>query len=440
MKSLHIPFGFYPGPVGGTEVYVESLAQHLQQLGDEVVIAAPAEQDAAYRHGTLPVRRYAASPVATDPEQIYGFGSPDAAQSFARVLDDEQPDIVHLHALTRHVSVLLIREAKRRDITTVFTYHTPTVSCPRGTLLRWGHTVCDGRLNIQRCAACALHKQGVNKGAALVSSRVPARVGQWIGAQGLSGGAWTALRMTALLSLRFEALRALLDEVDHIVVLCQWTKALLTRNNVPQAKITHSPHGLVDVPDTPGPPMPKALSADSPLRIVYLGRLDPTKGVDVLIKAARAIPTAPIKLDLFGIVHIGQEHYKQRLADLTAGDPRIRFHNPVSYEEIIPLLKRYHVLAVPSQWLETGPLVVLEAFAAKIPVIGSDLGGIAELISHETDGILVPPNPLEGWTRAIQRLLDEPSLLSSLQSGITPPRSMHDVALDMQRVYSGAVG
>lgn len=435
MKSLHVPFGFYPGPVGGTEVYVESLTQHLQKLGDEVVIAAPAEQDAAYKYGTLPVRRYAASPVATDPEQIYGLGSPDAAQSFSRVLDAEQPDILHLHALTRHVSVLLIREAKRRGITTVFTYHTPTVSCPRGTLLRWGDVVCDGHLEIRRCAACALHKQGVNKGAALVLSRVPTRVGQWIGAQRLSGGAWTALRMTALLDLRFEALRALLDEVDHIVVLCQWTKALLARNNVPQGKITYSPHGLMAVSDTLGPQLPMAFSADSPLCITYLGRLDPTKGVDVLIKAVRKIPFAPIKLDIFGVVHAGQERYKQWLVDLTAGDPRIRFHNRVSYEEIIPLLKRYHILAVPSQWLETGPLVVLEAFAARIPVIGSDLGGIAELVSHEINGLLVPPNRVEGWTRAIQRLLDTPGLLTRLQAGITPPRSMHDVALDMQRIY-----
>ena len=53
-------------------------------------------------------------------------------------------------------------------------------------------------------------------------------------------------------------------------------------------------------------------------------------------------------------------------------------------------LSRIDVLAVPSQWLETGPLVVLEAFAAGTPVIGSDLGGIRELVSDGRDGLLVP--------------------------------------------------
>ncbi len=57
---------------------------------------------------------------------------------------------------------------------------------------------------------------------------------------------------------------------------------------------------------------------------------------------------------------------------------------------MVDTLASYDATVVPSQWLETGPLIVLESFAAGTPVIGSNLGGVAELVSHDRDGWLVP--------------------------------------------------
>ena len=64
-----------------------------------------------------------------------GEGDPSAAEQMGRIFEQEQPDIVHLHALTSGVSLRVLREARRRGIKTVLTYHTPTVSCVRGTLM-----------------------------------------------------------------------------------------------------------------------------------------------------------------------------------------------------------------------------------------------------------------------------------------------------------------
>jgi glycosyltransferase involved in cell wall biosynthesis len=141
-------------------------------------------------------------------------------------------------------------------------------------------------------------------------------------------------------------------------------------------------------------------------------------------------------LDVYGI---GQGEtgaiYQKDLENLAAGDPRISFLPPVARETIIDLLKKYHLLAVPSQGLETGPLVILEAFAAGTPVLGSNLGGIAELVHHDVDGILVDPTSVEAWAAAIQRCTTELSLLASLRRGIFPPRSMETVAEEMQGIY-----
>src|SRR6476659_7055021 len=138
MKIIHVPFTFSPDPIGGTEVYADNLARDLRELGVDAIVAAPGETSRAYTLDGLRVRRYAGVKEITDVSELYGLGDTQAAGEFAKILDEERPDLLHLHAFTSAVSVQLIREAKRRSIPVVFTYHTPTVTCARGTLLLWG--------------------------------------------------------------------------------------------------------------------------------------------------------------------------------------------------------------------------------------------------------------------------------------------------------------
>ena len=63
---------------------------------------------------------------------------------------------MHLHSRTAAVSELLVDVAREEGAKVVFTYHTPTVSCPRGTLMRFGRTPCDGKLHVRNCTACVL--------------------------------------------------------------------------------------------------------------------------------------------------------------------------------------------------------------------------------------------------------------------------------------------
>jgi glycosyltransferase involved in cell wall biosynthesis len=431
-KIIQIPFCFHPAPIGGTEVYVQSLAQQLQSDGLEVVIAAPGPGDTRYTRGTLPVRRYAISENVTDIRDIYGAGDRTAALSFERLLDAEQPDLVHLHAFTRGVSLLQVRAARQRGIPVVFTYHTPTVSCQRGTLLRWGRQVCDGKLRRHTCARCTLHGLGMNRSLSTMVGSLPPQLGQILGRAERSGGAWTALRMTELVQLRHAAFRALMQEVDHVVVLCHWTRELLLRNGVPSSKMSVSPHGLAK------PAVDEhAVAPAPPLRIAFLGRLDPTKGPDLLIKAMRNLSCLPLELHLYGISQgeNGQAYLRQ-LQTLASGDARIQFFPAVPGEQVIPLLQRYHLLAVPSRWLETGPLVILEAFAAGIPVLGSRLGGIADLVRHEVDGLLVDADNSRSWGEALTRLANEPELYQQLRDGVTEPRRIEQVASEMQDLYA----
>jgi glycosyltransferase involved in cell wall biosynthesis len=246
--------------------------------------------------------------------------------------------------------------------------------------------------------------------------------------------------MSQLVHHQHKAIRSFLAEVDRMVVLCEWARALLVRNGVPESKLTVSRHGLSQA--SRGTSSDAALRLPrQPLRVAFLGRLDETKGPDILIRALRSMPDAAVQLHLFGVDQGGRaSQFVRHLHDLAAGDPRIAFLPPVPNERVVTLLRGYHVVGVPSRWLETGPLVVLEAFAAGIPVIGSQLGGIAELVEHGVSGLLVEPGSVDGWQEALRRLVEEPDLLARLRRGVRLPREMREVADEMAALYAELVG
>jgi glycosyltransferase involved in cell wall biosynthesis len=95
---------------------------------------------------------------------------------------------------------------------------------------------------------------------------------------------------------------------------------------------------------------------------------------------------------------------------------------------------------MPSQAMEPGPLVIFEALAAGVPVVGSDLGGIPEMVRHEENGLLVEPSSPAAWAQAFRRLVQEPELLPKLRRGIEPVRTMRDVAGDLQSLYAQVLG
>lgn len=434
MKVIHVPFCFYPDAVGGTEVYVAALAHHLKVQGTETLIAAPGKQTALYEHDGLRVRRFAVKEEINDLRELYDEGDAEGAQHFAEILDEEQPDIVHLHALTRGVSLRFVREARQRGIKSVFTYHTPTVSCQRGTLLRWGSEVCDGKLDIKTCTECVLQGLGMGFTGSRLLSHAPSFVGKLVGASHLKNSAGTALRMTELMGLRHATFYSLMNEVNAVVALCRWSKDLLIGNNVPVEKITVSRHGLpVESADSHVRPAISPLS-NGALRIAFLGRLDREKGPDLLIRALRSLPEEKIELHLYGITQ-SDSAFLRELQSLAEGDARIRFCPPIQSEQVVGLLRNYDVLAVPSRCLETGPLVVLEAFAAGVPVIGANLGGISELVEHEVDGLLVEPDSVKDWAEIIKRCCRTSNLIERLRRGVRPPRRMDEAAREMLALY-----
>ena len=433
MKVLHLPFTYYPDPVGGTEVYVSALATSLARHGVESIVAAPSSDAAStrYEHNGVLVYRYPNEPNG-GIDAAYGRPDAVASQAIGEVIDETEPDVVHMHGLTSALSVEALRSARRRGIATVFTYHTPSVSCIRGTLLRYGSELCDGALIATRCAACMLDRNGVPPLARDILARSSERVRTLAHRLLPVRPVDTALRIRALTEMRHDLVRETLAQADAIVAVCHWVRDVLLRIGAEPRRIVLSRQGTSATVSQPR----IARKATLPLKLAFVGRLDVTKGLHIVLDAIARLPGTPISLDVYGVAQVESgERYLEQARARVKGDARVRFRRPVAHHDVIPTLSRYDATVVPSQWLETGPLVVLESFGAGTPVIGSQLGGIEELVRNGWNGILVKYDDVTAWSNLFSRLVRSPSVLDELRRNVEPPRTMDDVASDMAALY-----
>ena len=179
-------------------------------------------------------------------------------------------------------------------------------------------------------------------------------------------------------------------------------------------------------------------SADK-LRIGYIGQLQWTKGVHVLIEAfQRSQLDGWASLQIWGDPTRNLD-YVQMLQDCINNDQAIELRGRFEQDQIATVLAEIDVLVVPSLWYENSPLVIKEAFVANTPVIASDLGGMAELVTHNVDGLLYEQGDAEDLARQLRRIFDEPGLLDRLQRGIQPVKTIHQEIDELEAVYSDLI-
>lgn len=438
MRVLHVCYTYEPDAMGGTEFYVQALARELQAFGVFSALAAPSPVSDSYTRGGLDVYRF----VTTCDGSAAAEGVPDAVASldFEKILRHVDPDIVHLHARTSAVSELLIDVAKRAGKRVVLTYHSPTVSCIRGTMLLNGSAPCDGLMKVKRCTSCNLHHHGVGVLSPLLSL-LPFRLGAWLKRNGLSKGPWLALRMSQIVSEQIATTQNFLRKADLVIAPCNWVSQLLQLNAFPAERLRLCRQGLVHTAALAN--AQKAVRAGSSqsgssnlLRLGCFARLDPTKGIDFLIRVIHAIPDAAIELSIYGISQLDSRLGHEALTHLAGGDPRVRFFPALPAAEVLATMSTLDLVVVPSIWLETGPLVVLEAFAAGVPVLGSDRGGIAELVRSGVDGQLLPTGDLNAWSEALSSLAADHEPVHRWKQGVRYPRTMATVAEEMAHHYT----
>lgn len=138
-----------------------------------------------------------------------------------------------------------------------------------------------------------------------------------------------------------------------------------------------------------------------PLRILNVGRLDSIKGVPVLIAACADLTRRGVdwRLELVGAGPL-EAALTQQAAALGLRD-RVTFAGPMSQEDVLGAYDRSDVLVV-SSFMESLPVVLMEAMGKGMLVVATSVGGIAELVQHRVTGLLVPPADSAALATALQ--------------------------------------
>ena len=431
---------YFPESLGGTEVYVAGLGRRLRDAGHEVLVAAPDPahaEERTYEHEGVSVYRYPIPSVPTRDE-VQSTVPVRGAERFHRWLAAQRPDVVHAHTFVTGLGLAELTVAKSVGARVVVTTHSASLGwiCQRGTMMRWGKRLCDGLCRPAKCAACALQAGGLGRPLAGILAAIPPAVSR--AARQLPGPLGTALSMSDLIARNQVMQREMLATVDRFVLLTEWALEAATANGAPREKLTLNRLGFSQgkVEAKPGP---DEQPTEREITIGYLGRYDAIKGVHDLARAAASLPRdAAIRVEFRGPVRSAADRaVLGELRDLTSDAPRITFAAAVPEADALQVLAGYDVLCCPSVCLEGGPTVAIEAHAVGTPVIGTRIGGLAELVTDGLNGRLVAPGDWRALAGVLASLADDHSgTIDRWRRRLPPARTMDQVAADYLGVYA----
>jgi glycosyltransferase involved in cell wall biosynthesis len=189
-----------------------------------------------------------------------------------------------------------------------------------------------------------------------------------------------------------------------------------------------------------------ALPAKQPLpntsNLLYVGRLEAVKGVDVLLRAMPEIlkhqPTCRLRI-------VGEGPDRARLEALAAEydiTASVTFCGWLTGDALLAEYARAILLVIPSVWPENLPTVSIEALAVGRPIVGSRVGGIPEVIQDTVTGAIVQPGNSQALADAIAKLLTDPDLPRKAQAARdSAARFGLDAFIDrIERVYTDICG
>jgi glycosyltransferase involved in cell wall biosynthesis len=143
--------------------------------------------------------------------------------------------------------------------------------------------------------------------------------------------------------------------------------------------------------------------------VIYASRVTETKGIETLL---RAYAENPEGLPPLRVVHGGD---MLPLVEASAArDPRISSFGQISRDEVLVMMREARALVFPSIWYENFPMAITEAFAVGLPVIGSRIGALPELIQDGVNGLLFEPRNAGDLAEKLRRIAADDALAAEM--------------------------
>uniref|UniRef100_UPI0040299E3C glycosyltransferase n=1 Tax=Bacteroides cellulosilyticus TaxID=246787 RepID=UPI0040299E3C len=275
--------------------------------------------------------------------RVFGVG---VKRNYEKILDDFQPDVIHLNNIHSYLSPIVAELAHKRGIKVIWTVHDYKLICPTYSFL------CQGK----PCEACIENKYSVISRKCMKNSLLASLL------------AWGEI-------MYWNKGR-----------LSRWTDAFICPSNFMAQKMmqggypANKLHVIYNFIDSGKVKLISELSSEErELAYVYLGRLSKEKGIEELLKVAEQLP---YKLYIAGRGPL-EDILKQKYSS-----DNIKFVGHLSAEKIIKLFKKVQFSVIPSIWYENNPLSAIESLCCGTPVCGRRIGGIPELLEKDADNRL----------------------------------------------------
>lgn len=421
MKVLHIGFGHPPQGMGcGPVVYVHTLALAQREAGDTVVVLAASDQIAEGRPpydpaviavDGIPYVLFRNRPVPEHDPWNPRREMNDLAcrRAVEHVIRETRPNVVHIHNLVG-LSFDVIEAAKDSGARVVMSLHNYFPLCSRDDLFFANVEHCSGPQN-RSCSRCL----GTMLGDSIYRERHRVAVDLLNQCDVLLA---VSTRVAEIYRQHgVESDRLVVDRIGSHTASRLWN--------------TFGQRRVIDA----GEP-------SSPLQLTFFGSPIPRKGLGTLLQAVGHLRHP----DLVAVHVLGNppsaeaEHLARGIRSLPPRHAqRLTFHGAYNQGMLDDFLARMDVAVLPARWEDNGPQTVLESFGAGVPVIGTRMGGITDMVRHESNGLLVPEGDPVALAKAIDRLVEDPALVVQLRSGINPPVTIDDHRVTLATYYSQPV-
>ena len=435
MKIVFCLHHFLPEFIAGTEIYTLRLAQQLQLMGNNVLVLIPFfdhQETSEYQYEGIRVIQYSETSIV-DKKMIMGKKIPDGVKIFAEILIKERPDIIHFHEIAygRAITIFHVQQAKLLNISIVLTCHLSSYSCFVNSMVYKSEQKCDGKINIKKCTACNYEsKNFVGFKASLLNTGALALYRMNLNSSLLNTKLGTALGFPFLIDKLKSDLLTLSTYTDKIIVLTEWYKNVLIRNNIPVQKIKYIKQGLTLEP----PDEMNNIKLDYPLKVIFIGRISKLKGIDLLIDAVCGLPKNKISLYIYG--QENEYDFALKCKQKSKDYPNIKWMGIIPEKEVINTISKYHILCLPSTFSEMSPLVIQEAYAAGVPVLASNVYGNAEQIIDDINGWLFRFKDVNHLKVKLSVLMEDLQLISNAKLLLPTTYSFKEVADEHIKLYS----
>jgi glycosyltransferase involved in cell wall biosynthesis len=441
LRIVHCLIQYFPEHVAGTEVYTHTLARMQQASGHSPCVVkphiayyTPGEMCPQYQYDGIDVFQFLESANPTNRLIYSGQKKPEGLDNFRRLLLQLKPDVVHFHELNRSIGFTIahVKIAREMGAKVFVTMHLSFYTCNTNTLIKHKQ-LCLGNIDEFACSACSYSSRFnlpsvVSKPMAAISTTLY-KIGTTQLLSNSKLGAFAA--MPVFINRIKNELQALAVLTDKIICLTDWYKNILLLNNVPASKVVVIKQGLAagEVEHNAR----QSHTTSMPLKVVFLGRIQTQKGAHLILEAARTFTAKEVVFDIYGKEE-NSEYYRsciEKAADL----PNVCFKGLLQRETVIQTLADYDLLCLPSMFSEMSPLVIQEAFAARIPVLASKVYGNMEQVKHGVNGLLFDFNSSKSLAEQVKVVLQRPDLLASYKHNIQPTQNFKEISETYLKLY-----